>query len=110
MYLNQLVMSKCTLTSSPWHSSSHVASALTMASSMEMKKPLMLLIQDIMDILYGIRNENRYILLTVLRKNLLPEWLQGWQVLRSKLVWMYPKMELDHFRYHQAMPIYIIIA
>ena len=52
--------------------------------------PLMLLIQDIMDILYGIRNENRHSLLTVLRKNLLPEWLQGWQVLRRPLALLSP--------------------
>ena len=45
--------------------------------------PLMLPIQDIMDILYGIRYESRHSLFIVLRENLLPEWLQGCQVLRG---------------------------
>ena len=39
--------------------------------------PLMLLIQDIMDILHGIRNENRHSLLTVLRKNLPARMVAG---------------------------------
>ena len=87
MYLNQLVMSKYSYFIS-------MAQYITCCISSdhgildgheEDVDPLMLLIQDIMDILYGIRNENRHSLLTVLRKNLLPEWLQGWQVLRRPL-------------------------
>ena len=52
--------------------------------------PLMLPIQDIMDILYGIRSENRHSLFIVLRENLLPEWLQGCQVLRRPMANMSP--------------------